>query len=131
MCYNGLMLIVSFVQWWYGRGFKEYLASFVDKLKDLADFFSIRLLIRNLFAPFRQIAAEKHENLPLNARLRAWSDLLISRMVGATIRFFLLVIGMVLLVIRAVVGLVIMALWPLVPLVMAYAVMLYARGVVF
>ena len=125
------MLVISFVQWWYGRGFKEYLARFVDKLKDAADFFSIRLLVRNLFAPFRQIATEKRLNMPLNERLHAWVDLLISRMVGATIRFFLLIIGTIFLLVRVAIGLVIMVLWPLAPLLIAYAVMLYARGVVF
>ncbi len=125
------MLVVSFVQWWYGRGFKEYLAKFVDRLKDAADFFSIRLLVRNFFAPFRQIATEKRDNLPLNERIHAWADLLISRLVGATIRFFLLIIGTIFLIVRAAVGLVIMILWPLAPLVLVYSVMLYIRGVVF
>ena len=125
------MLVVSFVQWWYGRGFKGYLANFLDRLKDAADFFSIRLLVRNFFAPFRQIATEKHNNLPLNERLHAWADLLISRLVGATIRFFLLIIGTIFLIIRAAAGLIVMILWPLAPLVLVYSVMLYIRGVVF
>lgn len=125
------MLAISFVQWWYGRGFREYLAKFIDKLKDLADFFSIRLLIRNLFAPFRQIATEKRDNLPLNARFHAWLDLLVSRMVGATIRFLLLIIGTALLIIRAAAGFVVMILWPLAPLAIVYAIALYLKGVVF
>ena len=125
------MLVISFVQWWYGRGFKEYLARFVDRLKDMADFFSIRLLVRNLFAPFRQIATEKHDNLPLNARLHAWADLMISRLVGATIRFFLLIIGSMLLALRTIVGLIIMIAWPLTPLVLLCSIILYAKGIVF
>lgn len=124
------MLVISFVQWWYGRGFREYLARFVDKLKDAVDFFSMRLLVRNLFAPFRQIATEKRDNLPLDARIHAWVDLLISRLVGATIRFFLLIIGTVFLIVRAATGLVVMVLWPLAPLVVAYSIMLCLRGVV-
>ena len=125
------MLVISFVQWWYGRGFKAYLADFSNSLKDLMDFFSIRLLVRNLFSPFKQISAEKKGNLPLNARLHAWGDLMISRMVGATIRFFLLIIGTVLLIARAAIGIVLMIAWPLMPLLIVYAVMLYVRGVVF
>jgi len=125
------MLVISFVQWWYGRGFKEYLAWFVDRLKDIADFFSMRLLVRNLFAPFRQIATEKRDNLPLSERLHAWADLMVSRMVGAIIRFVLLIVGTVSLLVRVVIGLVVMILWPLTPLLLVYAVMLYVRGVVF
>lgn len=124
------MLVISFVQWWYGRGYAEYLARFVDRLKDLADFFSIRLLIRHLFAPFRQIATEKRDYIPLNERLHDFADLMVSRLVGATIRFFLLIIGTVLLIIRAVVGLVIMIAWPLMPVIIACLVVLYLRGVI-
>ena len=125
------MLVVSFFQWWYGRGFSEYLASFVDGLRDAADFFSIRLLVRNLFAPFRQISAEKQINLPLNARIHAWLDLLISRLVGATVRFMILIAGTVVMILRAGIGLVLGILWPLLPLLVVYCVMLFSRGVVF
>lgn len=125
------MLVISFFQWWYGRGFSEYLAGFVNGLKDAADFFSIRLLIRNLFAPFRQISAEKQTNLPLNARMHAWFDLLISRFVGATVRFIILVVGTLALTVRAGIGFIVGVLWPLMPLLVAYCIMLFARGVVF
>lgn len=125
------MLIVSFFTWWYGRGFKGYLAGFVDHLRDLTDFFSIRLLIRNLFAPFRQIAAEKGANLPLNARIREMFDLLISRLVGATVRCMILIVGLVLLTLRTILGLIVGILWPLMPLLVIYSVMLFIRGVVF
>ena len=125
------MLVVSFFQWWYGRGFSEYLSSFVDGLRDAADFFSIMLLVRNLFAPFRQISAEKQINLPLNARIHAWFDLLISRLVGATVRFMILIAGTVVMILRAGIGLVLGILWPLLPLLVVYCVMLFSRGVVF
>lgn len=125
------MLVISFFQWWYGRGFVEYLTGFGDRLKDLVDFFSIRLLIRNMFAPFRQISAGKADNLPLNARVRAWFDLLISRLVGATIRFMILVAGTIILIIRAIIGLALTVAWPLMPLLVAYCILLFIRGVVF
>ena len=125
------MLVISFFEWWYERGFKNYLSGFVNNLKDLADFFSIRLLVKTLFAPFRQIGVERRANIPLNVRIREWADLQVSRLVGATVRFFLLIIGTLALVLRMVVGLVIGILWPLMPLLIVYSIMLYARGVVF
>ena len=124
------MLVISFVQWWYGRGFKEFLAKFVDHLKDVADFFSIRLLVRHLFAPFRQIATEKKTNLPMSERIHAWADLMISRLVGATIRFVLLIVGTVFLLIRFILGVIVMILWPLAPVAMVAAALLYLKGVV-
>ncbi len=125
------MLILSFFTWWYGRGFKEFLLSLGNKLKDVADFFSIRLLIRHLFAPFKQISAQKKANLSLEARISAWFDLLVSRFVGAMVRFALLVAGTIVLTVRAVVGLILSILWPLMPLLVVYTIMLFIRGVVF
>ena len=125
------MLIVSFFGWWYGRGYKEYLVKFGNHMKDLADFFSIRLLITNLFAPFRQISAQRQRNISLEARMREWVDLLISRLIGATVRFVILIAGTIVLVFRAVVGLIFGILWPLMPLLLVYTVMLFSRGVVF
>lgn len=125
------MLVISFFGWWYGRGFKNYLAGFVDNLRDLLDFFSIRLLVRSLFAPFRQISAQRSANIPLNARIHEWLDLQISRMIGATVRFAILIIGTIALIARLVIGLIITILWPLMPLLIVYSIMLFARGVVF
>ena len=125
------MLVISFFEWWYGRGFKNYLSGFANNLKDLADFFSIRLLITTLFAPFRQIGVERKANIPLNVRIHEWADLQISRLVGATVRFILLIIGTLALIVRTVLGLVIGILWPLMPLLLVYSVMLFVRGVVF
>ena len=125
------MLVISFFGWWYGRGFRNYLAGFVDNLKDLMDFFSIRLLVTNLFAPFRQISAQRSANIPLNARIREWIDLQVSRMIGATVRFAILIAGTIALIIRLAIGLIITILWPLMPLLVVYSIMLFARGVVF
>ena len=125
------MLILSFFGWWYGKGFKDYLISFTDRLRDLADFFSISLLIRNFFAPFRQIGVERQANVPLNVRIREWFDLQISRMVGATVRFMILIAGTIVLTLRTVIGLILGILWPLMPLMFVYTIMLFIRGVVF
>ena len=125
------MLLISFLKWWYGRGFLGYLKKFSDGLKDSADFFSIRLLVRHMFAPFREISAGKRDNLPLGERIHAWADLMVSRLIGATVRFGLLVAGIVVILVRAGVGIVLAVAWPLAPLGIAYSVMLYVRGVVF
>ena len=125
------MLVISFFVWCYGRGFTNYLSGFVNNLKDLADFFSIRLLVRTFFAPFRQIGVERKANIPLNVRIHEWADLQISRLVGATVRFILLIIGTLALILRTILGLVIGILWPLMPLLIVYSVMLFVRGVVF
>ncbi len=125
------MLILSFFGWWYGRGFKNYLLDFVDHLKDLVDFFSMSILLRNLFDPFKQIGVERRINMSLGERMREWVDLQVSRVVGATVRFMILIAGTIVLMLRIVIGLVLGILWPLMPLLLVYSIMLFSRGVVF
>ncbi|MBR3180538.1 hypothetical protein IKF63_00455 [Candidatus Saccharibacteria bacterium] len=125
------MLVVSFLKWWYTRGFKDYFAKFVNLLKNAADFFSIRLLIRNFFSPFRQISAEKSSSLALGERLRAAGDYLLSCIIGAIIRFFILIIGIVIIFIQFIFGIIGAILWPLMPALLVYCFVLFARGVTF
>ncbi|MBQ7802782.1 hypothetical protein IJ380_02900 [Candidatus Saccharibacteria bacterium] len=125
------MLFLSFLKWWYSRGFLSYLEKFVDTLKNAADFFSIRLLIRNFFSPFRQISAEKTTSLALDARIRAFFDYLLSCLIGATIRFFILIIGLVVIFFQFIFGILLAVLWPLTPALLVYSVVLFSNGVTF
>lgn len=102
-------------QWWYTRGWRLYFQSYVDQLKNAVDFFSVRLLVRHLFAPFRQISAGHVNTTDLGAKFSAFIDRLFSRFVGTVVRLFLLIIGTIVIIIRAVLGAVIAILWPLVP----------------
>ena len=57
MCYNINMFLVGIFQWWYGNGLLQYIRqSFLGVLRT-ADFFSVGLLLKTLFNPFRQISA--------------------------------------------------------------------------
>lgn len=125
------MLIFAFLKWWYSRGFRSYLEKFIDALKNAADFFSIRLLVRNFFSPFRQISAEGTSSLALDARLHAFFDFLISCLIGATIRFFILIIGLVVICAQFALGLVGAVAWPLAPVAIFYCCVLYGKGIVF
>ncbi|MBR3204517.1 hypothetical protein IKF81_02435 [Candidatus Saccharibacteria bacterium] len=125
------MLMLSFLKWWYTRGLKLYFTKFLDVLKNAADFFSLRLLITNLFSPFRQISAEKSNSLALDVRIRAFFDFFLSCIIGAVVRFFILIIGIVIILLQFILGLFGAILWPLAPALVVYCVVLFAKGVVF
>ena len=108
-----------------------FLRGLGDQLKNAADFFSIRLLVRNMFAPFRQISAGGTTSQALSAQISAFFDRLLSRFVGAMVRFFLLVIGTVIIVIQAVVGAAVAILWPLAPLLVVVCFVLAIMQVSF
>lgn len=108
-----------------------FLRGLGDQLKNAADFFSIRLLVRNMFAPFRQISAGGASSQALSAQLSAFFDRLLSRFVGAMVRFFLLVIGTIIIIVQAVTGAIIAILWPLAPLLAVGCFVLAIMGISF
>lgn len=125
------MLVLDMLHWWYSRGFLELIGGLKERLRNAADFFSIGLLMQNFFSPYRQISAQGTSSSALSDRLQAFSDLLISRVVGAVVRFFILIFGIIVIVLQITMGLVAIIVWPLIPMVTIGGVVLFFAGVVF
>jgi hypothetical protein len=87
------------------------------------DFFSIDVLVSTLFAPFRQISAGQVRG-PLGVQLRAFADRLVSRLIGAMVRSFLIIAGSVALVCTLIAGVAILVGWAILPLVPVVGVVL-------
>ena len=122
------MLIIELINWWYGHGFRAFGRKLLEKLGHTADFFSVGTLLKTLFLPFRQISAGKVDG-SLETRLRATFDRLISRLVGATIRFFLIVAGFISLAVQSVFSLVAMLVYPFMPAVPIFCFIIAIGGV--
>lgn len=110
------MVIVWALSWWYGAGWKARLAQLREQLLVSYDFFSIGLLVRTLFAPFRQISAGKVAG-PLDVKVRAFFDRLISRVIGAFVRVVLIITGSIWLGLQVVFGGLVLIGWAFMPIV--------------
>jgi len=99
------MIVVGFFAWWYGAGWWQRITMVWGKLVSVFDYFSIDLLVRTWFAPFRQISAGAVDG-PIGVQIRAFFDRLISRTIGGIVRSFMIIFGIVTLVITAAAGLV-------------------------
>jgi len=109
-----LMLVFDFFQWWYGRGWRGVFTSNHRRLTELAGAFSIGLLLRTLFAPWRRIVTTPGADPGL--RLQALGDNLISRLVGFVVRFFVLLAAGVMFLLLAVGTAIETIVWPFFPL---------------
>jgi hypothetical protein len=52
-----IMVILGLLSWWYGAGWQQRFVYMRTHIEGMFDYFSIDLLARTLFSPFRQIAA--------------------------------------------------------------------------
>jgi len=108
------MVVASFLRWWYGAGWAHVLHSLGPRLQSVADSFSVRQLLKTLFAPWRRIIT--YPGRSLQERLQALGDNLFSRAIGFVVRLIVLLAALVTLVLMAVLTLVEAVAWPLLPL---------------
>lgn len=109
------MVIISLLSWWYSEGWLEQISLTKRSFIKLADKFSIGMLLKTLFAPFRQISVG--EQAGKTASLTSViADKLISRLVGSVMRLVMVFVGTLALIIYAIVSLLRLAGWPLLPL---------------
>ncbi|MGY4893619.1 MAG: hypothetical protein ACO1N2_02925 [Candidatus Saccharimonadota bacterium] len=122
------MFLVGLISWWYGRGWVGQWKRIALRFSATLEFFSIGQLLSTLFAPFRQISATSSTNGTIGAAFRAFVDQLISRIVGAFVRFFTVLAGLVAIIFQALYELVIMIAWWFLPLLPIAGFVLLAIG---
>lgn len=120
-------MVIAFLQWWYGAGWRHRAIMVRSRLAGVMDTFSIDLLLKTLFAPFRQISNDSVDG-PINVQFRAWVDKLISRIIGAIVRLLTILAGVITLLIFVLWGLAVLAFWPLLPLLPIVGIVLGFSG---
>lgn len=121
------MFIVGFLGWWYGPGWRMRMQDIGARLARVFDFFSIDLLVRTWFSPFRQIGTEQVAR-GLTEQLRALSDHLVSRTIGGIVRTFTIMAGVIALLVTLVICIVEICVWIFVPLFPLVGAILFAIG---
>ena len=121
------MFIIGMLSWWYGAGWRQRVVILRERLAKTVDYFSIDLLAKTLFAPFRQISAGR-VNGPLGVKMQAFFDRLISRMIGMMIRSTMIVMGVGTIIVYSVLGLITVIMWAFIPLLPLIGVLIMLSG---
>jgi hypothetical protein len=117
------MFMLDLFSWWYGSGWAGALRATQRRLSGLTEAFSTGILLNTLFSPWKRIIS--YPDAGLDAKIRALLDNLISRCVGFTVRFFVLLAAGLSIVGLCVFGLLEIVVWPLLPIL---AVALIVKG---
>jgi hypothetical protein len=105
---------VTLLAWWYSRGMKLAVDHALQRIKNTFHLFSIPILLRTLFAPWKRIITPPGAGL--DAHFRAAIDNMVSRTIGFIVRFFVLLTAGLLLLLSIIVSLIELMLWPLIPI---------------
>lgn len=115
---------MQLLSWWYGPGWKQAATGVRKHLTGVSHLFSVPILIRTLWSPWRRIVS--YPGASIDQKLRALGDNLVSRMIGFTVRFLVLITAGISLLLTSLVGALYIIIWPLVPIM---AVMSLVVGV--
>ena len=106
--------MLSFLSWWYGRGWKAVFNSLGPRLKGVATNFSVSQLLRTWFEPWRRIVS--YPGASLDAKIRAWGDNMVSRAIGFVVRSGVLIGACFAFVLVGIFTILEVIAWPLLPL---------------
>jgi hypothetical protein len=112
--YNTLMLVVAFIQWWYGPGWNDAASRLKNHIRTTYLSFSIPILLATLFEPWKRIISPPGASL--QDKFRALGDNAISRAVGFTVRVMVLIAAAATILFYAVFGGLLLILWPFLPI---------------
>ena len=107
--------MLSFFSWWYGPGLAGLVRAIQRRMHQLAELFSIAILLRTLFSPWRRIIT--YPGAGLEAHMRAMLDNMVSRVIGFFVRVGVLLAAIIMFVLLAIVSAAQIILWPLFPLI--------------
>jgi hypothetical protein len=124
------MMIVALFSWWYGAGWARAAGRVGSRMQIMLETFSVALLLRTLFDPFRQISAGQVRG-SFDTQLRAMGDRAFSRVFGAVVRSIFIFIGVVGALGMGLFGLVVLIVWPIVPFLPLIGILLMTMGVKF
>lgn len=115
------------IAWWYTTAWFKLIHDVQHMAARVLDTFSVGLLLRTLFAPFRQIDAGGVRG-PIGIQLRAWFDRTFSRFIGFGIRTTMIIVGGFAAVIMLCLGAVWALVWLCLPVLPVIGLVLTLSG---
>lgn len=109
-------MIFEMLRWWYATGWIQAFHRIRDWTLTVEHMFSLTLLVKTLFAPWKRIVAAPGRGL--DAKMHAALDNLVSRCIGFVIRVFVIGTAVVGMITAFIASTVIAVLWPLLPILL-------------
>ena len=110
-------IAVVFWRWYYGEAIKDVLTAWRNYIIFSLNYFSIPLLLRTLFSPWKRDITRKPRGLDLQKLFEYLAFNSISRGIGFVVRFLTIIVGILFFFAVVVLGAVIFTIWLILPLV--------------
>lgn len=109
------LIVPSYLVWHYGAAFRDITRVWTNFLWFFNNFFSMTLLAKTFFAPWRRIQESRGPGFSLENIAEAVVTNTVMRFMGALMRFVILLVGGIVILFFFWVGVVFFAVWLLLP----------------
>ncbi|MEK7644970.1 MAG: hypothetical protein AAB391_01410 [Patescibacteria group bacterium] len=123
---KALILSWQYLQWHYSRAFAEMFRIIGRAYWFEYHFFSVGILLRSFFEPWKRLGEEKGEKFKLEQWLQATVINTLMRLIGVTLRAMILMFALAVCVLTTLVVALFVAMWCLLPFII---LALFVRGV--
>ncbi|KKQ51310.1 hypothetical protein A2865_03690 [Candidatus Woesebacteria bacterium RIFCSPHIGHO2_01_FULL_39_17] len=107
---------MEFLAWHYTKGINYYLKSWLSTVNWFTHYFSLPLLLKTLFSPWkRMVVTDASAGFNFQKKFEAFTFNLVSRGVGAMVRFILFWTGLILIIFGFVGGAIGIVFWVIMP----------------
>lgn len=110
-------VIIIFWRWYYGQAIKDVLKGWKNFIIFSLEYFSIPLLLKTLFAPWKRDITKKPRGLDFKKLFEYLTFNLISRGMGFFIRFFTICVGILFFLLVVILGFIFFIIWLFLPLI--------------
>ena len=107
--------MMDYLTWHYSTAYRDLLRAWLNYMWFVAHFFSLGILLRTFFSPFKRNSEKNNKGLDIEAILEVLAVNLIMRLVGILIRTVLIAIGLAVLAVVTTGGLAAILIWTLLP----------------
>lgn len=109
--YN-IKLVTIFFKWYFFEMPRQIIKLTYQYTNVISKIYSFVFLLKTFFSPWKnQSYAYPDKGFDINRILEIWTSNMIARLVGAFVRFFTIIIGILLLIIINIIGLVVLFIW--------------------
>ncbi len=117
---GGTMLIIDFGLWYYTRGFIDVLSVWFNFMWFVTHFFSIPLLLRTLFSPWKRMTDDGKPR-SIEAYMEAFVMNVMSRIFGAFVRTAIIFVGILALCMGVAALGAVLVFWLFAPFILVYS----------
>lgn len=117
-----ISIILGYLKWHYGRAIRSLGQVWGNFLIFTYDFFSIKLLYKNFFDPWKRMSDSYPKSFDFKKYFYAFITNLIVRLVGIIMRLVLLGVGLICYILLAILYLPALIIWLLLPFIVIFLI---------